>query len=283
VIGILVNSYGIEQAEGFLHYFEGWVIFMSCVALMFAEMWLLTRLTQPSRSFRDTFNLDFGEAPEGGWRWPRIEPPLVFAMVVVGVTAIGLQFVQHRDEIVPERTRFSAFPLQVDDWRGVEEQLEPRIVKALDVEDYILANYVRPDDKTPVNFYVAYYSSQRKGASIHSPRSCLPGHDWEMEQLSVRRVEGLGTPFQVNRVVISKAGQRQLVYYWFEQRGRKLTSEFATKAYLLWDAIKLNRTDGALVRLTTPVPRGTDIAAAEQRMQDLLRTLYPKLSPYIPN
>ena len=283
VIGILVNSYGIQQAEGFLHYFEGWVIFMSCVALMFAEMWLLTRLTQRERSFRDTFNLDFGEEPETGWRWPRVEPPLVLAVVAVVVTAIGLRFVEHRDEIVPERTRFSTFPLVVDDWRGVEEPLEPRIVEALDVDDYIMANYVHLADKMPVNFYVAYYSSQRKGASIHSPRSCLPGHDWEMEQLSVRKVEGLGMPLRVNRVVISKSGQRQLVYYWFEQRGRKLTSEYAVKAYLLLDAIKLNRTDGALVRVTTPVMRGTDIAEAEQRLQDLLRELYPRLSPYIPN
>jgi EpsI family protein len=83
--------------------------------------------------------------------------------------------------------------------------------------------------------------------------------------------------------VISKGDDRQLVYYWFEQRGRKLTSEYAVKWYLLWDAIELNRTDGALVRLTTPIASGVPVAVAEQRMQGFLRAVYPKLDSYIPD
>ena len=100
--------------------------------------------------------------------------------------------------------------------------------------------------------------------------------------LAPRSVGPGGTPLPVNRVLISKGDARQLVYYWFEQRGRHLTSEYNVKWYLLWDAIKRNRTDGSLVRVTTPIPAGTTVAAAEKRMQEFLRIAYPKLEPYIP-
>jgi exosortase D (VPLPA-CTERM-specific) len=288
VIGILVNTYGTAQAEGFLHYFEGWVIFMSCVALLFAEMWLLTRITQPGSSFRDIFNVDSGRPvdPEARARW--LPPPQSVTAAVIGVivvTAVGLQFITHREEIVPERTRFSAFPDVLDEWRGQPQALPPAIVRGLDVDDYLLTNYVRRDERVPVNLYVAYYSSQRKGASIHSPRSCLPGHDWEIVSLTTRKIPEVasrGAPLAVNRVLISQGPARQLVYYWFEQRGRQLTSEYAVKWYLLWDAIELNRTDGALVRFTTPIPPGTSVDTAEERMQEFLRLAYPKLEPYIP-
>jgi exosortase D (VPLPA-CTERM-specific) len=288
IIGILVNSYGTAQAEGFLHYFEGWVIFMSCVALLLGEMWLLTRLTQRGSSFREIFNVDFGRPvhPEARSRW--LPPRHSLATAAIGmivVTAVGLQFITHREEIIPERARFSAFPDDLDAWRGQAQALPPAILRGLDLDDYLLTNYARPDERLPVNMYVAYYSSQRKGASIHSPRSCLPGHDWEIVSLTTRRIPDVdagGTPLAVNRVLISQGQARQLVYYWFEQRGRRLTSEYAVKWYLLWDAIELNRTDGALVRFTTPIPPGTSIEASEKRMQDFLRLAYPKLEPYIP-
>jgi exosortase D (VPLPA-CTERM-specific) len=289
VIGILVDNYGIEQAQGFLHYFEGWVIFMTCVFAMFGEMWLLTRITQRSRAFRDTFNLDFGPAAapadKARWELPRTSAGTA-AIGAVLVSAIGLQFIAHRDEIVPARARFALFPEQVEEWSGTQDSLPPGILKALDLDDYILADYRRTADRIPVNLYVAYYASQRKGASIHSPRSCLPGHDWEIAELSTRQEESVGadgSALQVNRVLISKGDVRQLVYYWFEQRGRRLTSEYAVKWYLLWDAIELNRTDGALVRLTTPIPPGVSVEVADKRLQDFLRAAYPRLDPYIPS
>jgi exosortase D (VPLPA-CTERM-specific) len=289
VIGILVNSYGIEQAEGFLHYFEGWVIFMTCVLVMFGEMWFLTRLTQRSKSFQETFNLDFG-APidpltRPNWLATR-SARIVVSTAFIALTAVGLQLITQRTEVIPERARFALFPDEIENWRGRQEALPAGIVRALSADDYILANYQRPGDPGIVNLYSAYYSSQRKGASIHSPRSCLPGNDWEIMSLTRRVVDDVGpdgAPLAVNRVVIAKGDVRQLVYYWFEQRGRRLTSEYAVKWYLLWDAIQINRTDGALVRLTTPITAGTRVEVADQRLQEFLRAAYPELDPYIPN
>jgi EpsI family protein len=74
-----------------------------------------------------------------------------------------------------------------------------------------------------------------------------------------------------------------LVYYWFQQRGRVITNEYAVKWYLFWDALTRNRTDGALVRLVVEVSRSTDLASAEQTLQDFAAAAVPTLSPYLPN
>src|SRR5215468_1354209 len=112
VIGILVDRFGIEQAEGFLHWFEGWVIFMTCVLLMFAEMWVLTRVTQPAKPFRDIFNVDFGvpvpSELRASWQPPR-SAMVTTAIAMILATTVGVQFIAHRDEIVPQRQRFASF------------------------------------------------------------------------------------------------------------------------------------------------------------------------------
>ena len=107
-----------------------------------------------------------------------------------------------------------------------------------------------------VNLYIAYYNSQRKGEAVHSPRACLPGGGWQLSDFDQRtpgRHQIDGRPLRVNRTLIALGGQRQLVYYWFQQRGRVITNEFVVKWYLFWDAITRHRTDGALVRLITAV------------------------------
>ncbi len=143
--------------------------------------------------------------------------------------------------------------MQIGEWKGKSERMESIYVDALKFDDYILADYVN-SHRDFVNFYVAYYGDQQQGAGIHSPRTCIPGGGWEIKDLSQRVVDGVsvnGQPLKVNRVVIAKGDMTQLVYYWFEQRGRILTNEYAVRWYLLVDALERNRTDGALVRLTT--------------------------------
>jgi len=91
------------------------------------------------------------------------------------------------------------------------------------------------------------------------------------------------TPFEINRTVIERDGQRQLVYYWFEQRGRRMANEYWVKAYLLADALAKNRTDGALVRVTTSVGSSESLKDADRRLSDFIRVAAPKLAPYVPH
>lgn len=284
VIGVLVEYFGIEQAEGFLHYFEGWVVFMACVGMMFAGMWAMARFTGGGRRFNDVFVVDLGEPAAHGVGGQRLaRPALIATGLCLGVAVFAVSM-SAREEVVPERSDFTAFPRRMGTWSGVSETLRPNVLRVLKLTDYALINYTSSAHRAPVNFYSAYYASQRKGASIHSPRSCLPGADWVINDSRVRQIDvGDGRTVSVNQVLIQKEQVRQLVFYWFDQRGRSLTNEYAVKWYLLWDALRLNRTDGALVRLTTPMREGESIETAQARLEDLLREISPRLTDYIPD
>jgi EpsI family protein len=158
-------------------------------------------------------------------------------------------------------------------------------VDALKFDDYVLADYRRDGDSVPVNLYVAYYGSQRKGASVHSPRSCIPGGGWEISDLEAVTVEDVGPEqrtLTVNRAVIAKGVDKQLVYYWFDQRGRQMTSEYDVKLMLFWDALTRSRTDGALVRLVTPIRHGERAARADERLAEFIRAVYPQVEAFVP-
>ena len=116
---------------------------------------------------------------------------------------------------------------------------------ALALDDYILSDFRKPDGKL-VNLYVAYYASQRMGKSPHSPLVCIPSTGWAITRLD--RLD-FDNNHPVNRAIIERDNSRQLVYYWYEERGRSIASEYWSKWYLLSDAITKNRSDGALVRL----------------------------------
>ena len=137
-----------------------------------------------------------------------------------------------------------------------------------------------------INFYVAYYADQAAGSAAHSPRACIPGGGWLIKDLSVRTMDGIqvnGSPLQVNRLLIKKGDYTQVVYYWFQQRGRDITSEWMVKWYLFWDAMTRSRTDGALVRLTALVMPGEDVGLADDRLVMFANAVVPHLSEYIPD
>ncbi|HTV95886.1 MAG TPA: EpsI family protein, partial [Steroidobacteraceae bacterium] len=188
-------------------------------------------------------------------------------------------------EIIPARAAFAEFPMRLAGWAGEPGALEGIYLDQLKLDDYLLADYVN-DSGRHINLYMAYYNSQRKGEAVHSPRSCLPGGGWEMRDFDQRElgsVQVAGRPLRVNRAVIELGGQRQLVYYWFQQRGRVIDNEFAVKWYLFWDAVTRHRTDGALVRIIASVPAGGDVSAADRAIADFAALVAPKLPRFIPN
>jgi len=287
VIGVLVDRHGISQAEGFLHDFEGWVIFMASFVLLLIEIWLLVRLRGDRRGLREIIAIEWPEPrPKGTPLLGRALPAsAVAAMALALVAAVGATTLPDREEKVPERSEFSRFPLQVGGWQGRRDRIEAEYLDALKLDDYILADY--GDGKArPVNFYVAWYASQRTGRAAHSPASCLPGGGWRMsrfEQLPVAGVTSGGQPLRVNRVVISQGDERQLVYYWFKQRDRTVTNEYLVKWYMLWDSLFRSRSDGALVRLITPLSKGETESAGDARLVDFARQSVPLLGRFIPD
>jgi EpsI family protein len=175
--------------------------------------------------------------------------------------------------------------MRFGDWHGRRESLEAIYSDALQLDDYVLADYVGPDGSA-VNLYIPYYNSQRKGEAVHSPRSCLPGGGWQMRDFDQRSLIGVlvdGRPLRVNRVLIELGSQRELVYYWFQQRGRIVDNEFAVKAWIFWDALTRHRTDGAMVRVITALPVSGSETDADLRVTSFIEKMAPALAHYVPN
>ncbi|MCK5682370.1 VPLPA-CTERM-specific exosortase XrtD, partial [bacterium] len=275
--GLLYEPFGPKVAEGFFHDFSGWLIFMVTLLILLFEMWLLGKLPGQLR---------ISHSVSG-----RVAPPdndgrrqivmLALAAILMGASFVVSQGVEFREKI-PATKSLSDFPLQIDSWSGRRQPMEQIYVDALDLSDYFIIDY-RDDSGREINFYTAYYESQRKGESIHSPASCLSGSGWVFKDAGeqVLNIAGYGQ-VPVNRAFMLKGDYRQLAYYWFPQRGRNLTNAYQLKIYVFWDALTKQRTDGALVRMITPVGQFEDVAASDKRLQAFMSKALPLLDQYIP-
>ncbi|MEQ1803360.1 MAG: VPLPA-CTERM-specific exosortase XrtD [Gammaproteobacteria bacterium] len=285
VIGIMVNYFGIEQAEGFLHDFEGWVVFMASVGVLFTEVWIFARME--GRPFLEIFGLDIPDTRDMVNLLGTIRPNRVLyaAVAILVVTAAVSLTVSRPPTLLPERSRLATFPLRVGEFEGRETFIDQVYLDTLRVSDYLMSVYKRPADPAPVELWVAYYDSQVKGASVHSPQACLPGGGWRIDSFGEHEVTGVlpdGGSIRVNRVEIALGDQRQLVYYWFAQRGRVLTNEYLVKWFIFWDGLFDNRTDGALVRMSTYVGDKSAMAEADERLASFVRASDPKLAYHLP-
>lgn len=287
IIGILVEYWGQSQAEGFIHDFEGWAIFMACTTVLLAEMWALARFSSNRRPLREVFGIEF-PAPtpaDAKVHWRKLPMAFIGSSALIALVAVLTLILPKPVEIIPARQQFSLFPSSIGGWEGKNQRMEQVYLNYLKVEDYILADY-RDGNQNNVNFYVAYYASQKKGQSAHSPRTCIPGGGWEIKSLTRHNVQGVLTkeaPLWVNRVVIQNGANRQLVYYWFQERGRIITNEYLVKWYIFWDALTRNRTDGALIRLTAMIPPGADVATVDKQLTDFSKMVAGILENYIPD
>lgn len=216
--------------------------------------------------------------------------------LVVAAAFLALQFYVYRyfatEEVHPPRESFASFPLQIDDWRcPKQEEMTPDILANLGATDYLICDYGKPGDPIRVGVYVGYHESQvRKegggagGGQIHPPSHCLPGSGWDIIARSKTWIELPGMPDGggfVNRLVIAKGDARQLVYYWYQERGRIIADDWMKIVWLFWDRARTRRTDGSLVRFTIPMQRDDDTRADEQfrAFAPLLTAELPRYSP----
>jgi EpsI family protein len=213
---------------------------------------------------------------------------LVLAAIFLAAS-LGLAHAS-RAESTPIRRPLTDLPLVLGGWHGrVEPELPPRILEILRVDDYTVRSYFASDGR-PLRLYVGYYATQRQGATIHSPLNCLPGAGWIPVELGRKTIDVRVAPdrrraIEVNRVVIEKGLERQFVLYWYQSHDRVVASEYWGKIYTVVDAIRLNRTDAALVRVTAPVasrdPEALD--AAERAAVAFVQTLFPELDRHLPS
>jgi len=223
IIGITVTRWGLAAAEGFLHSFEGWVVFLVCLAILLAEAALLARTTGTGTLF-EKLDVEFpsirGNPSRPGLRasWQ------VTSCIALLLLAAGLRVVvPHRADMSPARQAFELFPDRLGTWQGHRLSLDPSSLALLKLADYIYADYATAPSTGLVNLYVAYYAAQLNGAAIHSPHNCLPAGGWQVQSASLAPLGPIGpggATLSANRVVVRKGQDRMLVYYWFQERGR---------------------------------------------------------------
>ncbi len=289
-IGVTVDRWGSRMAEGALHGFEGWLVFMLSTGAVILIAFGLARVGRSRLKWSEVFSVP-GEPPRQVARaapttsaFKGLPRSFVIASVLLLAGDLAGAATPPPHVAPPARTGFDEFPTRIGGWVGRREGLEPVYLDALKLDDYVLVDYQQPGG-APVNFYSAYYQTQGTTRAIHSPHDCIPGGGWEIVKLEKRRIPAGpgGASFLANRAIVQLGSQREIVYYWFQERGRRLTNEYVVRWYLLWDALTRHRTDGALVRYVATLPPGVRESDVDSGILKLASLIDPKLPSFIPN
>ena len=204
------------------------------------------------------------------------------AVALLAGTALVLR-ARNSAEILPSRSPLTSFPSTLGSWTSTDIALEQEVREVLGPGDFLLRAYNNTANGEGANLFIAYFPSQRTGDTIHSPKNCLPGAGWTPVQSDQITMNVPGhAPFVANRYVIAQAQQRQLVLYWYWAHNRAVASEYAAKFYLISDSIRMHRTDGSLVRVTTPIAENQSIESAQRRLLSFSSNVVPLLNTYVP-
>jgi exosortase D (VPLPA-CTERM-specific) len=257
---------------GFWHTFSGWLIFIFCFGFLSAFNWVLSG-RQPGTIAPDFKEASPAVASQSGSR-PSYTPYLAVALLMVVVSGYCAQLVGNISP-VPLLQSFDNFPLQLGPWQGKRSYIDAEMFQATSASQYLNADFYNSTQGS-VSLWIAYYENQKGGGSVHSPFTCLTGSGWSLIETGITDVAA-GLP--VRYMVMDQGGVRYLVYYWYLQRGRWLTSEYLNKFYLSFDGLFSRRADGALIRLITPA--GPDIKPAQESLDSFAKLLVPVLPQFM--
>ena len=205
---------------------------------------------------------------------------LIVAALLAGTA--GLLQARRKMELIPKREPVRSFPIQLGSWRGQDQRISDDVLAILGPGDFVSRIYTQAGQPF-VGFFLAYFPSQQTGDTIHSPKNCLPGSGWmPVESAQIVIAGNNGRFVQTNRYIIQKGIDRQLVVYWYQAHGRAVASEYWSRFYLVADALRMNRTDGALIRIITPIQEGEAWEIAQQRAVSFAQQVLPSLDNYVP-
>jgi EpsI family protein len=205
---------------------------------------------------------------------------VVFGLLI---GAIAYQHVLSREsDLLSEHAELQGVPYQVGSWQGTDQPMEQRILDVLGLDAYIQRRYVDNDNRI-LWLYVGYYLNQRQGKGIHSPKHCYPGAGWSLIGKGIESIPlGAGDheSVRVNRLIFQKDAAKQVVLYWYQSGDRIMHSEYTQRTYLVLDAILFNRTDGALVKISTPLIG--DLTEVLEYQKEFIKRIYPSLKRSLP-
>lgn len=284
--GVVVDRYGTEFVEGLTHFMEGWVIFLACVLILFGLARVMLLLNPVRMTLSEALDLQTEGLGAQAARLRLIEPSRALVAVTLAMTAAALAWALIPPREIPQVTRvpFQEFPVHLGDWTGgLAQRLDPQTEKVLRADDYLSTNLTRPGAAAPVEFFSAWYRDQMEGGT-HSPTVCLPSAGWEITALDAINApeDTPGGTFTLNRALIQKGMDRMVVYYWYDQQGVRTASSYYARMVMTLSKVRSGRSDGAIVRLITPILSGESDTMAEARLKDALKAVVVPLPKYLP-
>jgi EpsI family protein len=203
--------------------------------------------------------------------------------VLILAATFGLLRAREREEVLSRRDNLAAFPMSLGDWVGSDLAMSPGVLETLGPGEFLFRDYVNVKQRRLANLFIAFFPSQRQGDTIHSPKNCLPGSGWIPVQASREWITLQdGRRIEVNRYLVEKGTERAVVLYWYQSHGRVTPSEYKAKYPLVADSISMNRSDGAMIRITTFPANGESIPDADGRAVQFAQLAAPFLDSYIP-
>lgn len=205
-------------------------------------------------------------------------------VAVLMLASLGVRAYVSIKPQAPTHEKLAALPKNISDYdMKAEAQITDDVQAVLRADDYVLRRYENQNGKM-LDVFIAYYEYQRAGESMHSPKNCLPGSGWTPilnDYVSLGETPD-GKAAVANRYVIEKDGRREVVIYWYQANGRVIANEYWGKLYLVTDALRSGRRDGAILRVTAPVERGESVDAVTNRALEFTRSLLPLTKQVLP-
>lgn len=206
----------------------------------------------------------------------------IIALVIILILGgFGSYLRSHQTD--PDRPAdFSLIPLETDKYFGTEHRFEEFAYEVLKADTSTLRQY-RDNDGNSFWLFIAYFSSQKYGAQIHSPKHCLPGGGFKIINIEPYTVPlGDGNQLVVNRLLIANERRKELMLYWYETRSGVISKEFGLKLDLMKNSVRLLPTDAAICRITVPLSLNDDFDIATEKALEFIRDIYPSMSDALP-
>jgi EpsI family protein len=207
---------------------------------------------------------------------------LTILLAVQGGTYYALA---SRPELTLPAPPLASFPDEVAGWRMVRDiPIDTATLDVLKADDTLNREYQNPAANAQAYFYIAYFKTQRAGATPHSPKNCLPGAGYEpVETPATVSIAAAGrtAPLVVNQYVVARGEDTMVVLYWYQSHNRIIANEFAAKFWLVADAIRYRRSDTAVVKVQVPV-RGNDSETGIRVAKAFVQAVYPALARQLP-
>jgi EpsI family protein len=199
------------------------------------------------------------------------------------VVQAALLYSSIRPEVIPDSKPLAEFPQTIGPWQEVQEGvIDQETRDVLKADDLLNRVYVDRANRRGADLFVAAFRTQRNGKAPHSPKNCLPGNGWTPLNSSEFQIDvGRQEPITVNRWVVAHGDDRSLVLYWYQSRDRAIASEYKAKFWVILDAMRLNRTDTALIRIVVPIAN-RDEERAVRTAVDFVKSFYGAIRQSLP-